>query len=129
MTNASLFTVGIIGPLFDDLLGGPAAPVVPALLGGAIAFGLVLLRIDIFCFSISFRRFLLFRPRLLVPPEMVTLAARVPALPLGPVPVIMPPPLAGALLVLLPALLIRLPRPRGLRNRCIRAVLCLLGLI
>lgn len=85
---------------------------VPALLGGAVAFGLVLFRIDILCFSGRFRGGFLFRPRLLVPPEMVTLTARVPALTLVPVTVIVPPPLAGALLGLLPSLLFRLP---GLR--------------
>jgi len=52
--------------------------VATGLLGGAIAFGLVLLYIDILGFSGRFCRSLLFRPWLLVPPEMVALAARVP---------------------------------------------------
>ena len=46
----SLFAVDIVRPLFDNPLRGPAAPVVTALLGGTVVFGLILISIDVFRF-------------------------------------------------------------------------------
>lgn len=117
-----LLTVDIVGPFFDDPLGGPSAPVVPALLGGAILLGLLLL-ICIGLFSRGLCRLLLRGPWLLVSPEMVALAARVPALPLAPP--VMVPSLPGLLLVP-PA---RLALLRGLRGRCLLAGSSLLWLV
>jgi len=123
-----LFAVDIVCPLFDDLLRGPAAAVVPALLGGTVVPGLVVVCIDIFRFPAGLSRLLLFRWT--IPPEMVVLARGVTALPLAPVPAVMPAPLPGLLLVR-PALLRLLTCLPGflLLRRGVLAGRCLLWLI
>lgn len=104
---------------------------VPARLGGAVVSGLVVACIDIFRFPAGLSGFFLFCLRGAIPPEMVALARRVPALPLVAVPAVMPAPLPGLLLVW-PALLRLLPGLPGLRRLLPRGILagrCLLWLI
>jgi hypothetical protein len=105
--------------------------VVPALLGGTVVPGFVLFCIDILRFPAGFSGLLLFRLRGAIPPDMVVLARGMPALPLVPVPAVMPAPLPGLLLVrpALLRLLTCLPGLRLLLHRGILAALCLLGLI
>jgi len=102
-----LFAVDIVRPLFDDSLGRSASPVMPLPGGGPVLLCLFLV-IDIGCFLGRFcgSRCLLHRPGGQVSPEMVPLAARVPALP--PVPPVTPP---------LPGLVLRGPGLLGLRSR------------
>jgi hypothetical protein len=78
------------------------------LTGLAVASGLLIIRIEVFCIA-GFCRglFLPLGPWRAVPPGMVTLSARVPALLRAPVPAVMVTPLPGLLLVL-PALSCRL---------------------
>ncbi len=103
--GSTLLAVDIVGPFLDDLLRGPAAPVV-ALPGRAVVLGLLILSIDILCFpGYCCGSLLSFRPRCMVPPDMVSLPARVPSLPLVTVATVMVPPLPGLLLVL-PSLLL-----------------------
>ena len=89
-----LFAVDIVRPLFDDPLGLPASPVVPLPGGGPVLLGLFLV-VDIGCFLLRLCGFFQRRLRGVFSPEMVPLAARVPALPQIPT---VTPPLSGLVL-------------------------------
>lgn len=75
-----LFAVNIIGPFFDDLSRGPAAPVMPARLGGTVLSLLVLTGIALLGFPSCFCRGFLLRPRGMISSEMVALPSRMTAL-------------------------------------------------
>ncbi len=79
-TRGFLFAVNIIGPFFNDLSRGPAAPVMPARLGGTGLFLLVLTCIAVLSFPSRFSRGFLLWPLGMIPPEMVALPCRVSGL-------------------------------------------------
>lgn len=74
MEKSSLLTIDIAGPLFNNPFRGPAAPVVPVLLGRSVLPGLFVFGIGCFLFGWPGRSFLS-GSRGAVPPGPVSLVS------------------------------------------------------